>query len=109
MMHKVLSKPGYEKFSLSEQEFYELRIDDADDALFPGLVVKQTRIGCNENDKRFLCEEPDCERWPGLTQAQARDDIRLQALRAKGFTESDMETFCAIQGRRFYQTRCAGS
>jgi hypothetical protein len=93
MMHKVLSKPGYEKFPPSEQEFYELRIDDSDDALCPGFVVKQTRVGWSESDKRFLWEEPDCERWPALKQAHARYDIRLQALRAKGFTESDMEPF----------------
>ena len=93
MTHEVLSKPGYEKLRRPEQEFYELRIDDSDDIWRPGFVVKQIRIRWSECDQRFVWEEPDWEQLPTIKQAHEIYEIRLQALRAKGFTESDMKPF----------------
>ena len=93
MMHEILSKPSYERLPRQEQEFYELRIDDSDDIWRPGFILKQTRVSWCKSDQRFMWEEPDWERLPTIQQAQERYCIRLQALRAKGFTESDMGPF----------------
>jgi hypothetical protein len=92
-MHEVLSKPDFEKLPRSEQEFYELRIDDSDDSWRPAFVVKQTRIGWSESDERFLWEESELEYVPTIKHAQERYKSCHQALGAKGFTESDMAPF----------------
>jgi hypothetical protein len=93
MMQEVLSKPGYEKLPLSEQEFFELRIEDSEDGSPQGFVVKQTHALWSEIDQRFLWRDPEWEHLPTIEQAQERYQARLQALRAKGFTQSDMDLF----------------
>ena len=93
MMHEVLSKPGYEKLPRQEQDFYELRTDYSDDFWRPGFVVKQTCIRWSQSDQRFVWEESDWERSPTVKWAQERYEARLHMLRAKGFTESDVEPF----------------
>jgi hypothetical protein len=41
-MQEVVSKLGAETLPLAEQEFYELSIEESEDAFRPGFVVKQT-------------------------------------------------------------------
>jgi hypothetical protein len=93
MMQEVLSKPAYEILPHSEQELYELRIDDSCDSSLSSFTVTQTRVSWSESDKRFTWESPEVERCPTLPMAQECYEARLQALRAQGFTQSDMDLF----------------
>lgn len=92
-MQEILSKPGYEQLPRSEQEFYELRIDDSDDIQRPGFIVKQTRASRNERDTEFIWADYEWERLPTLREARERYEARREALRAKGFTHSDIDLF----------------
>jgi len=92
-MQEVLSKPGYEKLPRAEQEFYELRIEDSGDMRRPGFLVKQPRALWNERDNEFTWEIPEMERWLTLQEARTCYEARRETLRAKGFTESDMDLF----------------
>jgi len=91
VLQEVLSKPGAEALPLAEQEFYELCIEESDDIWRPGFIVKQTHSQWSEIDQQEMWEEPEWERWPTLKKAKEKYEERLQALRAKGFTQSDME------------------
>lgn len=91
VMQEVLSKPGYEELPRSEWEFYELCIEEADDIWRPGFIVKQTHAQWIEIDRQVMWEEPDWERWPTLKKAKDKYEERLQVLRSKGFTQSDMD------------------
>lgn len=92
-MQEILSKPGYEKLQRSEQEFYELRVDDSDDTRRPGFIVKQARASRNERDTEFIWGDYEWERLPTLKEARERYEARREALRAKGFTCSDIDLF----------------
>jgi hypothetical protein len=87
----VLSKPGAESAPLAEQEFYELSIEESDDAFRPGFVVKQTRAQWSEIDGQVMWEEPKWERWPTLKKAKEVCEAWRKALATKGFAQSDME------------------
>jgi hypothetical protein len=91
LMQEILSRPGYEKIARSEREFYELCVEESGDRGRPGFVVKQARAIWNESDKLFSWERPEWERLPTLKEAKERYEARREALRAKGFTDSDME------------------
>ena len=91
VLQEVLSKPGYEKLPLSEQESYELCIEESDDVYRPGFIVKQTRIQWSEIDSQFMWENPEWERWPTPKKAKDRYEEWRKALAAKGFTVSDMD------------------
>jgi hypothetical protein len=91
IMQEVLTKPGYEELPLSEQEFYELCIEESDDIWRPGFIVKQTHGQWIEIDRQVMWEEPERELWPILKKAKEKYEEWCQSLRAKGFTQSDME------------------
>lgn len=91
VLQEVLSKPGTEALPLSEQEFYELCIEETDDVWRPGFIVKQTRGQWSEIDGQVMWEDSEWERWPMLKKAQEKCDERRKALAAKGFTQSDMD------------------
>jgi hypothetical protein len=90
-MQEVLSKPGYENLPLLEQELYELRPDDSSDSWRPGFIVTEVYERWSEKDRQFMSVESESERWPTLEKAKERYEARREALRAKGFTQSDME------------------
>lgn len=90
IMQEVLSKPGYEERPRSEWEFYELCIEESEDIWRPGFILKQTRAQWIEIDRQVMWEDPEWERWLTLKKAKDRYDGRLRALRAMGFTRSDM-------------------
>src|SRR5665213_1008742 len=89
VMQEVLSKPGAETLPLAEQEFYELCIEESDDVLRPGFVVKLTRAQWSEIDRQVMWESPEWERWPSLSKAKEKCEEWRKALAAKGFTQSD--------------------
>jgi hypothetical protein len=91
VIQEVLSKPGTDKAPLAEQEFYELCIEESDDAFRPGFVVKQTRAEWSEIDGQVMWEGPEWERWPTLNKAKEKCEEWRKALAAKGFTQSDMD------------------
>jgi hypothetical protein len=86
VLQEVLSKPGAETLPLAEQEFYELCIEESDDAFRPGFIVKQSRAQWSEIGGQVMWEEPEWERWPTLKKAKERCDEWRKALAAKGFT-----------------------
>jgi len=92
-MQEVLTKPGNESLPLSEQEFYELCIEESSNVWRPGFIVKQTHAKWSEIDQQVMWEEPEWERWPMQNRAREKYEERLQALRVKGFTRSDMDLF----------------
>ena len=91
MLQEVLSKAGAETRPLAEQEFYELCIEESDDAFRPGFIVKQSRAQWSEIDGQVIWKEPACERWPTLKSANDKCEEWRKALGAKGFTQSDMD------------------
>lgn len=90
-MQEVLSKPGYDKLALSEQELYELRLDDFSKSWRPGYVVTESYERWSEIDRQFMSVESETERWPTLEEAKERYEARREALAKKGFTQSDMD------------------
>jgi hypothetical protein len=93
MMQEVLAKPGYEDLPLSEQEFYEICLEETIDGLGGWFVVKQTRASWSEIDRGFMWDKAEREKWLTLEKAQECYRVRLQALRDDGFTQSDMDLF----------------
>ena len=91
VLQEVLSKPGAESAPLTEQEFFELCIEESDDIWRPGFVVKQTRAQWSEIDGQVMWEEPEWERWPTLKKAKERCEEWRKALAAKGFSQSDLD------------------
>ncbi|HEY1649445.1 MAG TPA: hypothetical protein VGF96_15795 [Terracidiphilus sp.] len=92
-MQEVLAKPGNQDLPLSEQEFYELRIDDSTDPEQPGFVVMQSRATWSEADKGMVWDEIEREHWIMYQAAKNRYAARRQVLMERGFTESDMDLF----------------
>ena len=86
----MVSQPGYRNLPRSQWEFYELCIEETGDIGRPGFIVKQTRCQWSEIDGQVMWEEPECDRWLTLRMAEEGYEGRLHALRARGFTESDM-------------------
>lgn len=91
VLQEVLSKPGYEELPRFEWAFYELCIEESDDIWRPGFILKQTRARWSQIDRQVMWEEPEWERWPTLKKAKDKYEERLQALQARGFTQSDMD------------------
>lgn len=83
----MLTKPANELLPFSEQEFYELRIDDSIDPDRPGFVVMQSRAQWSEIDRQMMWDEIEEEHWITYQAAQNRYERRRQALAARGFTE----------------------
>jgi hypothetical protein len=92
-MQEVLSKPGHQNLPLTEQQFYELRIDDSSDPDAPGFQVSQSRASWSEPDKEMRWDEIEREHWATYEAARNRYTARRQALAERGFTESDMDFF----------------
>jgi hypothetical protein len=91
VLQEVLSKPECESLPLAEQEFYELCIEESDDAFRPGFIVKQTHAQWSEIDRHVMWEGLEWERWPTLRNAKERCEEWRKALAAKGFTQSDVD------------------
>jgi hypothetical protein len=91
VLQEVLSRPGETKKPTSQQEFYELRINDWTDSFQPGYAVTEWRISWSEADKHFMWGDEQTEHWPTLDSAKNRYEARLRALNGKGFVHSDME------------------
>src|ERR1035437_274649 len=91
VLQEVLSKPECESLPLAEQEFYELCIEESDDAFRPGFIVKQTHAQWSEIDRHVMWEGLEWERWPTLRNAKERCEEWRKALAAKGFTQSDLD------------------
>jgi hypothetical protein len=92
-MQKLLSKTDDPKTPLSEQEFYELRLEDSDDIRRPGFIVKQAHAQWSEIDRNIMWDDFESERLPTLEEAKGRYEARRLALVEKGFIYSDMELF----------------
>ena len=90
---EVLSRASSDGHLRSEQEFYELCIEESDDVFRPGFVVKQTRAGWSEIDGQVMWEEPECERQPTLCKAESRCQEWRKALASQGFSQSDLDLF----------------
>ena len=84
-------QPCADSAPLAEQEFYELCIEESDDAFRPGFIVKQTHAQWSEIDRQVMWEEPEWERWPTLQKTEKRCEEWRKALAAKGFTQSDLD------------------
>lgn len=89
---ELLARPGSHILSLSEQEFYELSIEESEDVFRSGLIVKQSHAQWIEIDQQVMWEEPVWERWPTLKKAKERCEEWKRALAAKGFTVSNMDS-----------------
>ena len=90
-MQEVLAKPGYEKLPLSEQEFYELCLDESEDTWGRSFVVRQAHVEWSEIDRQFMFDDFQSERFADLQRAKRRYEAWRQALVDKGFSPSDME------------------
>ena len=92
-MQELLSKADDPKIPLSEQEFYELRLDDSTDNWRPGVLVKQAHAQWSEIDRQIMWDEFESERLPTLEEAKERYEARRLALFQRGFIHSDMDLF----------------
>ena len=70
VMQELLSKADDSKIPLSEQEFYELRLDDSTDIWRPGFIVKQAYAQWSEIDRQIMWDEFESERLPTLEEAK---------------------------------------
>jgi hypothetical protein len=91
VMQEVLSKPEDSSKPLHEQVFYELRLFDSLESLWPGFMVEESRIAWSEIDRNFMCDEFETERLPTVEEAQKRYETRRDSLVNKGFVLSDMD------------------
>jgi hypothetical protein len=90
-MQELLSIADDSKIPLSEQEFYELRLDDSTDIWRPGFIVEQARAQWNEIERQIMWDEFESERLPTLEEAKKRYEARRLALFQRGFIYSDMD------------------
>ena len=90
---ELLARSVDENRPLSQQEYYELRIEESDDAFRPGFVVKQTHAAWNAFDNQIMFDAIESERWPTFRKARERCEVRRNVLRGQGFDHSDMELF----------------
>ena len=90
-MQEVFSKIEQPGISLHNQEFYELRLYDLDDAWNPGHMIMQSRATWSDVDRQFMWDEIETERFSALAKAQERYAVRRLALAEKGFVVSDMD------------------
>ena len=91
VLHELLSMPGCETLPPAEQEFFELSIEESDDAFRPGFIVTLTHARWGEVEGQVMWEDPEMERWPTLNKAKERCEEWRKALAAKGFTRSDLD------------------
>ena len=92
-MQELLSKADDRKIPLSEQEFYELRLDDSTDIWRPGFIVKEAHAQWSEIDRQIMWDDLESERLPTLEEAKERYEARRLALFQRGFIHSDMDLF----------------
>lgn len=92
-MQEILSNTDDPKTPLSEQEFYELRLDDSDDIWRPGYDVRQSHAQWSEIDQQVIWDNCESERLPTLEKAKERYEARRRALAVRGFANSDMDLF----------------
>jgi hypothetical protein len=90
-MQELLSRMDNLKATLSEQEVYELRLDDSDDVRRPGYIVKQAHAQWSEVDGQVMWDDFQSEQWPTLAKAKERYEARRRSLAEQGFTCSDMD------------------
>lgn len=90
-VQEVLSRTIDPQAPLKGQEFYELRLDDADLTGRPGFVVSEAKAAWSEIDQQIVWAETESERCLTLEHAQERYEARRLALAQKGFVYSDMD------------------
>jgi hypothetical protein len=92
-MIEVLSKADDPNVPLSEQEYYELRLDDSDDIWRPGFIVKEAHGVWSEIDQQAVWIDIESEHVPTLEEAKKRYESRKLVLAGMGFNYSDMDLF----------------
>jgi hypothetical protein len=92
-MREMLSKTDDTNIPLSEQEYYEVRLDDSDDIWQPGFIVKQAHAFWSDIDRAIMWDEFESERFLILELAKKRYGARRRALAEKGFIYPDMDLF----------------
>ena len=60
---EMLARSVDENRPLSQQEYYERRIEESDDAFRPGFVVKQSHAAWNAVDNQIMFDDVGLERW----------------------------------------------
>ena len=90
-MKEVLARSGSENLALSEQEFYELTIDESNDASRPGFVVGQAHAEWSEIDRQFMLDNLQWKQFATYQHAKRDFERRQAALADKGFIPSDMK------------------
>lgn len=90
-MQELLFKSGNQSLPLSEQEFYELRMDDLPEPDSPGFVIVESRASWNDTSNDMILNEIEKEHWATYETAKNRYMARRQLLAEKGFTESDLD------------------
>jgi hypothetical protein len=83
-------RPGETTKPPSQQEFYELRINDWTDSWQPRFAVIEWRISWSKIDKQFMWGDEQTGHWPALDCVKNRYEARLRALNEIGFIHSDM-------------------
>ena len=90
-VQEVLSKTIDSNAPLKGHEFYELRLDDSNDAWRPGFVVTQAHAEWSEIDRQVMWDDTESERCLTYERAQERYAARRLTLAEKGFIYSDMD------------------
>jgi hypothetical protein len=90
-MREILSKCVDQKTPVSEQEFYELRLDDTDDIWRGRHIICETHARWDKSVGMTVWDKPEIEYVRTLEEAKARYEERRAALGARGFTYSDMD------------------
>jgi hypothetical protein len=90
-MQEVFSRIEQPGVSLHDQEFYELRLYDSEDAWCPAHMLMQSRTMWSEVDGQFMWDEIETDSFPTLNKAQERYAARRSALAAKGFAVLDTD------------------
>src|ERR1035438_3534335 len=90
VMQEVLSKPSAESAPLTEQEFFELCIEESDDIWRPGFILRQTRAQWSEIDRQVMWEEPEWERLADASKGQGKlrgveEGSRCKGIQSVGF------------------------
>ena len=88
-MQIILSKPGNEFLPRSDQEFYELRMDDSPNPDRPGFIVMQSRAQWSDADRCVMWDQIETEHLDFLQAARNCFMARLRTLSDQGFTLSN--------------------
>jgi hypothetical protein len=90
-MQEVFSKTVDPNVPLSEQDFYELCLDDSDNIWRGRHVIRERHAHWDDSLGMVVWCEPMVEYLRTLEDARQRYEIRRTALAAKGYVFSDMD------------------